>query len=127
MAWLMVAGETLRCNRNTWRRLPDAVQGEMARGADGTLNTSQVYPKAIYEGTVVWLTTAAAEAFRVAVSVAGMPGVAKEVTAVSDSEGLLGGDSLQVYATLGQGEAVYYVVAGAPTIYWRYALRLEAA
>lgn len=127
MAWLSVAGETLRAVRNEWRRLPDEVQGELARMADFSLGSTQRNPKRVYEGTVLWLTTAAADAFRAAISVAGAPGVATEVSAVSDATGLLGGETIQVYATLGTGEAVWYRDNGTATIYWKYSLRLTEA
>jgi hypothetical protein len=84
-------------------------------------------PKAVYEGNVLWLTTDEANAFRVAISVPGAPGVPTEVAATSDADGLLGADTIQVYATLGQGEARYYLDGGSPTIYWRFSLRIEEA
>jgi hypothetical protein len=103
------------------------MQGERALMADGTSGSTQVNPKKIYEGQAIWLTTALADAFEAAISVTNAPGVAKEVTATSDLNGLLGGDSLQVYAELQGGEAVYYVNNGTKTIYWRYTLRLTEA
>ena len=122
--FLSVAGETLRCLRDEWGRLPDEVQGEISRTEDGGFVNTQQNAKAVYEGNVLWLTTAEADAFRVAISVAGSVGVPKEVAASSDADGLLGGDTLQVYAILGQGEARYYMVGGEPTIYWRFSLRI---
>ena len=127
MAWLSVAGEPLRAVRNEWRRLPDEIQGELARMSDFSYGSTQQNPKAVYEGSAIWLTTTLANAFRAAISVSGAPGVPKEVTADSDSTGLLAGTSLQVYATLGTGEAVYFKDAGVVTIYWKYALRLTEA
>jgi hypothetical protein len=125
--FLSVAGETLRCLRDEWHRLPDVTQGEVSRTVDGSFTNTMQAPKAVYEGNVLWLTTAEANAFRVAISVAGSPGVPTEVAAQSDADGLLGADTIQVYATLGQGEARYYLENGAPTIYWRYSLRIEEA
>jgi hypothetical protein len=125
--FLAVAGETLRCLRDTWSRLPDEVMGEMARTAGGTMASTLRNAKQVHEGRVLWLTTAEAEAFRVAISVAGAPGIPEAVTAESDSDGLLGAQTMEVYATLQGGEAVYYLVAGVPTIYWRYTLRLVEA
>jgi hypothetical protein len=125
--FLSVAGETLRCLRDEWHRLPDSFQGEVSRTVDGSFTNTMQHTKAIYEGNVLWLTTAEADAFRVAISVPGAPGVPTEVAAQSDADGLLGATTIQVYATLGQGEARYYLENGAPTIYWRYSLRIEEA
>lgn len=125
--FLSVAGETLRCLRNEWRRLPDEVMGEMARTAGGTMASTLRNAKEVYEGGVLWLTTAEANAFRVAVSVAGSPGIPEAVSAQSDADGLLGGATIDVYATLQGGEAVYYLDGGSPTIYWRYTLRIVEA
>lgn len=125
--FLQVAGELLRCLRDEWRRLPDVVQGERVRMEDFSFGSTQQNAKRVYEGGVLWLTTAEADDFRAAISVAGDPGVPQEVTAESDTDGLLGGATIDCYATLGDGEAVYYLVGGVPTIYWRYVLRLEEA
>jgi hypothetical protein len=123
--FLAVAGETLRCLRDEWQRLPDVMQGEISRTSDGSFCNTMAHPKAVYEGNVLWLTTAEADAFRVAISVAGSPGVPTEVSAQSDADGLLGAQTISVYATLGQGEARYYLDGGTPTIYWRFSLRIE--
>lgn len=125
--FLAVAGETLRCLRDEWSRLPDEVQGELARTADGGFANTQMNPKRVYEGNVLWLTTAEADAFRASISVGGSPGVPTEVQAQSDADGLLGATTIQVYATLGQGEARYYMDGGTPTIYWRFSLRIVEA
>ena len=118
--FLAVAGETLRCLRDTWRRLPDEVQGELARTEDmGFANTQQHHREA-YEGSVLWLTTTEANTFRASILTA-------EVTAESDADGLLGARTMEVHATLGQGEAVYYLVNGEPTIYWRFTLTIREA
>ena len=125
--FLAVAGETLRCLRDTWQRLPDEVMGEMARTAGGTMASTLRNAKEVYEGGVLWLTTAEAAAFRVAISQAGAPGIPEEVVAESDADGLLGATTMNVFATLQGGEAVYYLDGGAPTIYWRYTLRIVEA
>jgi hypothetical protein len=94
---------------------------------DGSLGSTERTPRRKLSGDVFFATKALFDAFRVAISVSGAPGVPKEVAASSDVDGVLGGDTLQVYARLGRAVGWRQHAAGAPsTANWRASLTLTA-
>lgn len=109
MSFLIVAGtdldgnsQTQGCIERTWGEDPPETEGEVVPMQDGSLASTERTPRRKFSGDVFFASKALFDAFRVAISVTGSPGVPKEVTASSDSNGVFGGDSLQVYARLGR-------------------------
>ncbi len=102
MAFLTIAGISPRCIDTTWGEDPPEILGEEVTMLDGSVGSTERSPRRAFSGDVVFTTRAEFLALRTAISVTSNPGVPTAVTATSDSDGLLAGDSLTVYARLGR-------------------------
>lgn len=119
--------QTQGCIERTWGEDPPETEGEVVTMQDGSLGSTERTPIRKFSGDVFFASKALFDAFRVAISVTGASGVPKEVTASSDVNGVLGGDSLQVYARLGRCTGWRQAAAGAPSsANWRASLTLTA-
>lgn len=129
MAFLTLAGIDLRCIDTSWGEDPPELIGEEVVMLDGIVGSTERSGRRPFSGDVIFTSKADFYTLRNAISVTGDPGVPIAVTATSSADGLLGGDSLTVYARLGRCVARRQDDPNAPSpANWKASLRfIESA
>lgn len=127
MAFLSVAGTELPCVIETWgEEMPNTLGEGDVQMLGGNLGSTERTPKRVFRGDVVFADPALVDTFRAAISVAGSPGVPKDVTATSPADGATRGATLTVRARMGRIGAFRHRIAATDpwSTKWRFTLTL---
>jgi hypothetical protein len=102
--FLTLAGWTPRCLQDTAKYQEVSRLGVRRRALDGTMLSTERTPRRRFQVQVLFQDAAEYAAENAAISVPGSPGIPTPVTASSDADGLLMGQSFNVWAVLGDAE-----------------------
>lgn len=124
MAFLTIDGTDLACLRSEWVEEEPELQGEETRMEDGGRGSTLRNAKRRWTGPVDFYGNTDYENFRSAISVSGAVGVPEEVSATSDADGLLSGQTVTVTVKIATATRLDFPDDPVTPVVWACRLRV---